>query len=868
MGDAVNTAARIGAKAKKNRVTVSESVYEKTKDSLSFKKTASKKMKGKKKRVRMFELSSSNAKREQNNVSEWMSESRHLIGNKDLLADFENQIKKALEGESIVFAIEGHAGLGKSRIVRELEKNLEKNKCRVYKGNCLSYGSSLSYHPWIEILNSIFGITSHDAMESRKKKIASMLLRMNKSMKDWLPLIGEIMSVKFEMNDLVRNLDNSLKMQKFYDIVLELLVFISRESFLSIVIEDYHWSDNSSSELLNYICRNTKKERIMFLIPYRPISDKAGIKEIEASVKHKLKELSEEETGELIENLLDVENIDKEMKNLIMKKSQGNPFYVEELVKSFIEQNYIAKEKGGWSLNRKAEEIALPNSVEEVILSRIDRLDLKEREILQSASVLGREFDMNLLSSLCSDKKLLVSSMNVLKQLDLIKTDEENEKKFFFKHILTCETAYNTLSFAKKRETHEKAGRLLEKKEKDRALNLGMLSYHFHKAHNREKALRYSLEAGEKSKVVYANDEAIEFFSRAIENCNESADLMIEKAARCHEERASVYSFIGRGEDAIKDTQESLNLAVESKDKSLLAFCLSEACIVYELSSKFDKMKESAEKALEIYIELSDKFGIAKAYNYIGMYYGIAGEPKREMEILLKAAEILKGAREEYEKTKKKSVSKGEEVSLLAVILNNLGYVQRLLGDNESALKNYEESLKARKLIEDKTGIAQVLNNIGMIYGRGGDIPRAMPYCEESIKIYDEIGNKKGLGSSLINYGYFNGEIGNHQKELECYEKSLQIQKQINDKYVMSFTLGNIGNYHLKMNNPKKALECQLESLALKKEINDRTGMAATYSNIARCYKEKRIENLKEELKIYEEAGEEKKAAELKEKIK
>lgn len=831
MGDAVNTTARIAAKAGDRMILTGESVFEKTKDSISYRKRAAKAMKGKTEKVKIFEFAGKKIKSDKNSVNEWLSESKKLIGNKDVIKSFGESVERAKRGSSSVFTIEGHAGLGKSRLVRELEKTLKDNGFRVFQGDCLSYGSALSYHPWIESLNAIFEISLKDSMDSKKRKISEFIKQMDPTLKKWLPLLGELMSLDFPMTDLVKNLDTSVKMQKFFDIVLDILLFLSKKTPVAIIIEDYHWADNSSSELLNYICQNTKNERILFLITFRPINEQATIKPPKADVSCILKELSESETNELIESLLCVKNLDREMKKLVMKKSQGNPFYVEELVKSLIEQDYIVRGKSGWEISKKAKDIVLPDSVEEVILARIDRLDLQERELLQTASVLGREFSRELLEALYKEKKFIDSSMNVLKNLDLIKTDEENFERFIFKHILTCETAYNTLSFARRRQVHESVGRILEKSKKNKQENLAMLSHHYHYAHNYKKSVDYSLKAGRKAKVVYANEEGLEFFSRAIEDCVAGGDLFDMSAAEAHEERASVLSFVGRGAEAILDTTESFRYAEKSGDKRLMAMCLSEACIVYELSSNFDKMKDAAEKALEIYSETQDNFGMAKAYNYIGMYYGITGEPKREMEILFKAVYILKGLTG-GDKRKENS----EYVSLLGVILNNLGYVQRLLGDNKSALENYEKSLDARRSIEDKTGVAQVLNNIGMIHGRAGDIPKALPYFEESIKIYEEIGNKKGLGSSLVNYGVFNGRIGNEKMELECYERGLKIQKQINDRYVMSFTLTNIGNYHSKKKDWKRALKCHLEAIAIRESINERASLPSSYSYAAKCY--------------------------------
>jgi len=520
MGDTVNTAARIASKAKKREITVGENVFEKTGHIFKYSKTRAKFFKGKSRRVHNYIFKGTKSERGRiRRMGEWISQSSKLIGHKEEIKHFHNAMKSVKEGKGQIVAFTGEAGLGKSRITAELTGAAQTNGFEVYQGNCISYGQAFSYHPWLEIFNRIFKLMPHESNAKKRKKILKVLKTTGENAKTWLPLIGEIMGIDLGMNDIVKNLDSKIKKQKFFDIVLGILDSMALKHPLCIVIEDLHWTDSISMELLQYIARNIEERRILVMLAYRPIKEELEFRQKDYCREFLMKELSEYETLELVENLLDIKKLPESLKTLVIKKTQGNPFYVEEIVKSLVEQGYVELKKKRWVFTGDTRNITLPDSVEGVILTRIDRLDLIERDVLQVASVLGREFDYTLLKGVYSDTKRLVKSLDVLKTLDLLKKHEVNKDRYFFKHILTQETAYNTLSFEKKRDLHHNVASLIEKKyENNIDEQSGILSYHYYKANDYENSLIYSVKAGDKAKDVYANDEAIEFYTRAIDS--------------------------------------------------------------------------------------------------------------------------------------------------------------------------------------------------------------------------------------------------------------------------------------------------------------------------------------------------------------
>lgn len=516
MGDTVNIAARIAAKARKREITVGQNVFDKTEHLFEYRKTRAKKYKGKSKKLNNYVFKKERqVKASKSHLGKWVSESKKLVGHKNEIRQFRQAVMAVKKSKGRIIAFTGEAGLGKSRILSEMTAIADKSSFSIFEGSCLSYGSAMSYYPWIEVLNRFFNINPDESMAVKKNKI---IAKTGKKMGTWMPLIGEVMGVDFPMNDIVRNLDNKIKKQKFFDIVLDMLTRASRKRPVCIVIEDVHWMDSISIELLNYISRNIEKSKILLLLAYRPIKERIEFMDKEYTSEFKMTELSEEETLELVDNLLKIKQLPDAVKQLVIKKSQGNPFYVEEIIKSLIEQGFIRYEKRKWLFEGNVNNIKLPDSVEGVILSRIDRMDLIERDVIQIASVLGREFDGFLLRGIYEDKKQLEQSLDVLGALDLIKKGDV-EDRYIFKHILTCETAYNTLSFQRKRELHRTVAKFIEKKfKKNIEEQSGLLSHHYYLSKDYDKSLVYSVKAGDKAKNVYANEEAIEYYSRAIDS--------------------------------------------------------------------------------------------------------------------------------------------------------------------------------------------------------------------------------------------------------------------------------------------------------------------------------------------------------------
>ncbi len=518
LGDAVNLAARLAAHAAAGTIQVSEAVYNKTFSHFEYRPLGRVAFKGKKQSIPIYQLTGHKEIRS-SALSKWLSESAKLIGRTAELKTINEGMSQAARGHGRILYLTGEAGIGKSRLIQEMIKILSQHDFLIYNGGCVSYGSAFSFHPWIDILTQIFGMAPADSTLVKQNKIRKVIRDFDRKLLAWLPVIGEIMGVAFPETSLTRYLNAKIRRQRVFDIVFDLLKHQARSKPVALIIEDIHWIDPASLELVNYIGRNMEDKALLLTLVSRPVETTHEFLEKPYTIRIRLRELSPDNSLELIRNLLSIKDVPPDLRDLIVNKSQGNPFYIEELVKSLIEQAYIVEDRGGWKFIGDLRQLSLPDTVEAVILNRIDRLDLLARDVIQVASVLGREFEESLLKGIYPQTELVDQAMRTLQHLDLIRQEKNRRQiNYAFKHIMTREAAYGMLSYAKRRDLHTRVGAFIESRMKNRREEmLGLLSHHYFQGGEYEKALAYSVEAGDRARKVYANEEAIEFYTRAIE---------------------------------------------------------------------------------------------------------------------------------------------------------------------------------------------------------------------------------------------------------------------------------------------------------------------------------------------------------------
>ncbi len=658
IGDIVNVAARLMQYAieKKYTIILESITFERIDKLIDYEKLDEIIVKNRKQPIQIYNLKGVIKNVYKGYFERKQAEKMPLVGRKKELQTFRDIINNVKESKGQIVSILGEAGIGKSRLTDELISILFKENIKGYGGDCLSYGTSIPYFSWNEILKDFYQITNSDNEES-KKLIEEFLYKVDNNFTSKLPIVCNILGIETEENELTKHLDAKLRKENFFSIVLESLKYKSKEEDgLFIIVEDAHWIDSISLELLNYVCRNISEEKILVLIVHRPLGDlpDRNFKEIfeyEHHMRFSLNYLEADETIELVNRKLNIEKISDDFKKLIVQRSQGNPFFIEEILNSLIDNGFIKynKEKEKHEILKDLSKIDIPDTIQDIVLSRIDRLDESSKLTLKVASVVGRQFKYNVLKSiypieLGKEKKelddLLNNNLSKLRILDLMKLDiPEPDIEYIFKHVITQEVSYSSLLFSYRRTLHEKIAQYYEKINPDR---IDIIAHHYENTDNTKKKIEYFEKAAKQAENNYANQEAIEYYQKLISLIeDEIQKTKIHLLDKYHKNISELWDK--QKYDEIEELiKKSEDLIPEIKDSRLISNYKSDLAKIYYNQFEYDKALEEFLYSLELNKNNNSKERIAVDLFNIGVIYFKKNDKQKSKSYLNDALKIAK----------------------------------------------------------------------------------------------------------------------------------------------------------------------------------------------------------------------------------
>ena len=698
--------------------------------------------------------------------------------------------------------------------------------------NSLSYGD---YTILIQSLStiSLAVVIKGEPNEFLIEDMKRVLKKLGEKFKDWSGEMDIAEEAKPEIEWFIKSgkydakyIESDKKIVRFQESIFDNIVTglqrISQSTPLIIFIDDLQWADQSSLNFLYYLSQNIRKNRIMIIGTYRPediIPAGGKLHPLEITLNNLagggllkimgLQRLNREDTTVLIGRILG--DFDNSLASKIYKESGGNPLFVIEIIKLLISEKIIYIEGKKWKLRVKADKIAIPKKAYEIIKRRLERLTDEEREILDVASVIGEEFDTLLLAHTTGMEEL-----KILKKLNRIYRKHKliyvKNGKYRFEHSIIREVLYNEILDELRRKYHKIIGDAIYELNRDNLAGVvNLLAYHYYEAKDK-KAVKFLIEIGNQAKRNYANNEAMNFYTRALEitdeprfkveilenigdimadkgeynfaekNYREAMDFVDDKIKNAHLKRKLAEISIKKG-----DYNGALKLLDNAKKIVVNRFPLEEGRIyrdignIYFLRGEYENAFELFKKALKIFAVRNNKKDIADIFKWVGNVEIFLGNYEKSKKYYIKALQIMK------------EIGDIKEVSM---ILNDIGDLYLILGNLNRALKIYYSSLRVMENIELKSGISLVLNNIGNVHFRKGNLEEAIQFYMDSLKISEEIPQKNTRSMVLNNMGnvyYLRGEF---DKAMEHYTKSLEICKEIDDKYITSYALLNIAHLY------------------------------------------------------------------------
>ena len=528
VGEAVDVASCLLESAEENEIVVGSSTFKYTREEFKYKQLKPVVLSGKRDPVQAYQLLSERERHHRAERGAGRTIYSDMVGRDKELDRVEFHLLKVINGQGGIVSIIGDAGFGKSRLTAEIRKKDAITRVALFEGRSLSIGKNLGFHPIIDILRNWAGIIEEDSDSEACSKLEDSITKVvPESASEMFPFIATLMGFKLrgEASERVKGITgdalNKLTQKSFRD----LIIGGSKLAPVVILIEDLHWADQSSIDLLQSLFRLAENHRVLFINTFRPnfkeTSDRllSGVRERYAGFHDEiyLQPLDDQTSKLLMENLLKVQDIPPKL-NEAISRAEGNPFFIEEVLRSLIDDDVLVEENGHFAVTEKINSAVIPATIQDVLMARIDKLDDKSRSLLKTASVMGRFFLYDVLKYVEGESTNLDGTIAHLKNLQLVRDSNRNEEReMAFVHALVQELVYNMLVAKTKKVLHLKVAAAIESIFSDRLPDFyGMLAFHYSAGGDMVKAEDYLFKAGERTFNTAASHEAINYLQEAI----------------------------------------------------------------------------------------------------------------------------------------------------------------------------------------------------------------------------------------------------------------------------------------------------------------------------------------------------------------
>jgi class 3 adenylate cyclase/tetratricopeptide (TPR) repeat protein len=533
-----------------------------------------------------------------------------------------------------VAAIVGEAGVGKSRLLYEFTHSHRLQGWLVLETASVSYGRTTSYLPVIDLLKGYFKIHDRDDLRAIREKVTGKLLALDRALEPTLPALLALLDVPVD-DASWQTLDAGERRRRTLDAVRRMLLREAREQPLLLIFEDLHWIDGETQALLDSLVGSLGSARLLLLVNYRPeYQHPWGSKTSYSQLR--LDALTTESAGELLNALLGNDPGLAPLKQLLVKR--GNPFVLEETVRTLVETKALAGEPRGYRLTQPVQAIQVPLTVQAMLAARIDRLAPEDKRLLQVASVVGRDVPVALLQAIADlPEEGLHRGLEHLQAAEFVyETGLYPDLEYSFTHALTHDVTYGGLLQERRRELHARIVDAIETRYRDRlGEQIERLAHHAVRGELREKAVQYLAQAGGRALARSALADARLWYEQALgvlESLPESR-AVLEQAFEIRFELQLVLSMLAEIRQSLERAREAAALASRLNDDSRRGRTFADMAITYVLVSELDEALGAGTRALEIAGRLDDLPLRIRATSSLEWVHYSLGEYARVVEL-------------------------------------------------------------------------------------------------------------------------------------------------------------------------------------------------------------------------------------------
>ena len=829
IGDTVNLAARIEQNADPGAVWVSQTVFQLTRPLFDFEPLPPLQVKGYADPITAFRLIGPRITPGSVRGVEGLT--APLIGRETEIGDLRNAADLLITQRKGKFIfIEGEAGIGKSRLTVELRAYLRPRPVRVLVGYSYTYRRMMPYWIFQDLLRGLFGLQQNFSEPLALSTIKDRLNHLSGvEAAEMLPFLYIMLGIGLdrpEVLERVRYLEAAQLRQRIFLAVRQLLIAEARYNPLVLILEDLHWADETSLDLLDFLVDSVLDIPLMIVCLSRHFHEK-GLESLAQKAERylgnqclhlALVQLSPTESQELLAELLAIPRLTPNLQEQILSRSAGNPLYLEEILRMLIDEQKIHYINGHWqpATGFLTETLGVPDTLQGLILARFDRMEPTQRRVLQIASVIGRNFSSRVLQDVLHQEEFeevpLQKYFNDLEQRGFILPQAGlSDFDYYFKHVLVSDAIYSALLKSERSELHGQVGESIERLYPDRLDELvELLARHYSWSARSERALHYLLLAGQKEAENYANQQARQSFEQAL-GLLDRIDHEPTQEIEAHIGLADVLVFTGNYPDAVHHYQNALDLLAILDSKQTAhqrSSLLAKLSVAYERQGSYDQalaMLSEAQAARQT---------------------GAKPSPIEDARILNASGWIFlrRGSLDVAEETLKRGlalVENTDEYEVIASIVNRLGGVAYQKGRLDQASKYVQRSLEIRKQIGDVNAVARTYNNLGLLNWRRGAWDSALDNFKRSIELHGSLGDVEGTIEINSNLGLVYLEQGDFDNAYASFSQALLSAQRIGHSYHIGLAYLHLASYSLFHQDWRQALSyCQKS-----KEIFDEIGV-------------------------------------------
>jgi class 3 adenylate cyclase/tetratricopeptide (TPR) repeat protein len=789
LGGAVNLAARLMEAAPVGEIRCSESVYESAKSQWAFDALPAVELKGMDRPQPVYRPRG-------REVAGTIGDGRDLIGRRAELKIIGRALKEAQAGPRRVLLIEGEAGIGKSRLVEEVRRLASETEFACLIGAADSIEQHTPYRAWRGLLLAFFGLDAGTDPSDQRERVLERVAAIDPTYVHRAPLLNDILGLDLPESHVTSSYDPEVRQESLAALVGELLVHRTAVCPVVLIVEDVHWLDSLSWELSLSVARALANRPVLFVLTHRPYAEVvptqyATLSAMAGAERLPLGSLPPGETVALAAARLGLKAaaLPEAVVSLLTERAEGNPFFAVELIGALRDQDLLVVEGDVCSAvgDRDALRASVPDTLEGVVLSRLDRLPAEEQLTVKVAAVIGRSFLLRTLHhvhpSRIENAELRAHLEHTSRRRLILLEAEDPEPSYAFQHVVTQQVAYDTLLFEQRRELHRSVAGWYERTYAEHLdPHVPLLVVHWNRAGHGEKECEYCRLAGEQAADRHANAEAEIYLTRALELIDE-LDRRGDSERRLEvlRQRVGILGLLGRVEDERADLARLLPMAEASEEASKRGEARLLWSDFHRRCGQFEESKEQAELALGAMEEAGNRGGQARALTHIGN--ALEGEGRfQEARLFVQRA-----------------LDTFCEVGALdgqAASLKSLGVISARLGELPQAMECFGKARGLYRRLGDQKGEADILGNLGALSYYLGEYEKCIGYTEQAQPLFHEMGNRIGSAKCLTNLGNSFSALGAFAKGLKHHEQALEVYEQLEDASGRADSLCNIGIAH------------------------------------------------------------------------